>query len=91
MASTNTKQCYATTSPYEESIGYYRAVRRLNHILVSGSTAVDPQSPVSSPQILFPGNAKQQTRVAIEECIQNGFVNKDMLVEIEVDAIADDI
>ncbi|KAJ5819547.1 YjgF/Yer057p/UK114 family [Penicillium riverlandense] len=149
MTSTNPKQCHASTSPYEEIIGYYRAVRRLNHIFVSGTTAVDPQSPASSPQILFPGDAKQQTRVAIEECIkaikavggkgvqdivrvrmfvsrhedceavgegfrdilgkhhpcengqigaaatmivvQNGFINKDMLVEIEVDAIADDI
>lgn len=149
MESTKTKQCHATTSPYEECIGYYRAVRRLNHIFVSGTTAVDPQSPVSSPQILFPGDPKQQTRVAIEECIkaikavggkgvqdivrvrmfvsrhedceavgegfrdilgkhhlcengqigaaatmivvQNGFINKNMLVEIEVDAIADDI
>jgi enamine deaminase RidA (YjgF/YER057c/UK114 family) len=147
--SSQTKRVYATSSPFEEIIGYYRAVRHGQHIFVSGTTAVDPQSTSSAPQILYPGDAKQQTRVALEECIkavkvmggkgaqsvvrvkmfvsrhedcsavgegfreilgkqiegegggqigtaatmivvQNGFINKDMLVEIEVDAIAED-
>ena len=141
------KEFYATSSPFEDIIGYYRAVRHGNHIFVSGTTAVDPHSPASAPQILYPGDAKQQTRVALEECIkaiqalggkgaqsvvrvkmfvsrhedclavgegfrevlgkhlhcdgdgqigaaatmivvQNGFINKDMLVEIEVDGMA---
>ena len=149
LSSPQTKQVYATSSPFEESIGYYRAVRHGKHIFVSGTTAVDPHSPPSAPQILYPDDAKQQTRVALEECIkaiqalggkgaqsvvrvklfvarhedclavgegfremlgkhlqsedggqigtaatmivvQNGFINKDMLVEIEVDGIAED-
>lgn len=147
--SAQTKTVYATSSPFEELIGYYRAVRHGKHIFVSGTTAVDPHSPSSAPQVLYPGDAKQQTRVALEECIravqalggkgaqsivrtkiyvsrhedafavgegfrevlgkhlqcegggqigsaatmiivQNGFVNKDMLVEIEVDGMAED-
>ncbi|KAJ5105374.1 hypothetical protein NUU61_002721 [Penicillium alfredii] len=142
------KTFYSTSSPYEESIGYYRAVRHHNQIFVSGTTAVDPSSSTKAPQILFPGDAKQQTRVALEECIkavqalggkgaqsiarvrmfvshhehcaavgegfkdilgkqnqgendlvgaaatmivvQDGFINKEMLVELEVDAIADE-
>ncbi|RAH51524.1 YjgH family protein [Aspergillus brunneoviolaceus CBS 621.78] len=141
------KQCYATDSPFEDLIGYYRAVRHGQHIFVSGTTSVDPTT--SIPQILFPGDAKQQTRVALQECIKavkamggrgpedivrvkmfvsrredcravgegfkeilgkenasssdtpigaaatmivvhNGFIDPDMLVEIEVDAIAVD-
>ncbi|RAH64119.1 YjgH family protein [Aspergillus aculeatinus CBS 121060] len=141
------KQCYATDSPFEGLIGYYRAVRHGQHIFVSGTTSVDPTT--SIPQILFPDDAKQQTRVALQECIKavkamggrgpedivrvkmfvsrredcravgegfkeilgkenasssdtpigaaatmivvhNGFIDPDMLVEIEVDAIAVD-
>ncbi|CAI7652180.1 unnamed protein product [Penicillium glandicola] len=141
------KTCFATSSPYEEQIGYYRAVRHGNHIFVSGTTAVDPDSPANAPQIMYPGDAKQQTRVALEESIRavkglggqgaenivrvkmfvsrhedceavglgfreilgkhnrgeggvigaaatmivvnGGFINKEMLVEVEVDAIVD--
>lgn len=64
------KQCFATSSPFEEKIGYYRAVRHGQHIFVSGTTAIDPASPSSAPQILYPGDALQQTRVALRECIQ---------------------
>lgn len=139
------KKFYATTSPFEQKIGYYRAIRHGQQIFVSGTTAVDPHSPPSAPQILFPGDARGQTKAALEECIkaiqalggkgpesivrvrmfvgrsedcgavgegfreilgkqnggefgavatmivvQNGFVDENMLVEIEVDAIADD-
>jgi enamine deaminase RidA (YjgF/YER057c/UK114 family) len=148
-SSPQTKKLYATSSPFEEIFGYYRAVRHGKQIFVSGTTAVDPHSPPSAPQILFPGDAKQQTKAALEQCIkaiqalggkgaqsvlrvkmfvgrhedclavgegfrevlgkhlqsedggqigtaatmivvQNGFINKDMLVEIEVDGIAED-
>lgn len=147
MASSSSKplkQFYATSSPFEQQIGYYRAVRHSQQIFVSGTTAVDPQSPPSAPQILFPGDAREQTRVALMECIkavqglggrglesvvrvrmfvgrhedcglvgeafrevlgkdnaggvgaaatmivvQGGFLDERMLVEIEVDAIAD--
>ncbi|KAL6239959.1 hypothetical protein BDW75DRAFT_226687 [Aspergillus navahoensis] len=64
------KQFYSTSSPFEERIGYYRAVRRGQHIFVSGTTAVDPASPARAPQILFPDDARQQTRVALQECIK---------------------
>ncbi|KAL4992636.1 hypothetical protein BDW68DRAFT_184137 [Aspergillus falconensis] len=64
------KQFYATSSPFEERIGYYRAIRRDQHIFVSGTTAVDPASPAHAPQILFPNDARQQTRVALQECIK---------------------
>ncbi|KAL4737339.1 hypothetical protein BDV11DRAFT_206861 [Aspergillus similis] len=61
---------YSTSSPFEERIGYYRAVRHGQHIFVSGTTAVDPASPAHAPQILFPNDARQQTRVALQECIK---------------------
>lgn len=64
------KQFYSTPSPFEERIGYYRAVRHGQQVFVSGTTAVDPASPADAPQILFPGDARQQTRVALEECIK---------------------
>ncbi|KAL4765342.1 uncharacterized protein BDW70DRAFT_147047 [Aspergillus foveolatus] len=64
------KQFYSTSSPFEERIGYYRAVRRGQHIFVSGTTAVDPASPAHAPQILFPDDAHQQTRVALQEIIK---------------------
>ncbi|KAL2859853.1 uncharacterized protein BJX67DRAFT_376001 [Aspergillus lucknowensis] len=60
----------ADTRRRSERIGYYRAVRHGQHIFVSGTTAVDPSSPSHAPQILFPGDARQQTRVALEECIK---------------------
>ncbi|KAL4931138.1 uncharacterized protein BDV17DRAFT_280381 [Aspergillus undulatus] len=64
------KQFYSTSSPFEARIGYYRAVRHGQHIFVSGTTAVDPASPAQAPQILFPDDARQQTRVALRECIK---------------------
>jgi enamine deaminase RidA (YjgF/YER057c/UK114 family) len=140
------KSLYATSSPFEQQIGYYRAVRRGNQIFVAGTTSVDKNSPTSAPQIRYPGDAKNQTRVAFEESIkaiqalggegaqsvvrvkmfvarkdvcgvvgeafreifgkgkgdrelgttatmivvQNGFIDDDMLVEVEVDAVAED-
>lgn len=136
------KQYYSTSSPFEAQVGYYRAVRHGQHILVSGTTAVDPESSPTAPQILFPGDARQQTRVALMESINavkalggtaasivrtrmyvsrhedcpavlagfretlgryeagigttatmvavNGFVDKEMLVEVEMDAIVDE-
>ncbi|KAJ5469208.1 hypothetical protein N7475_006960 [Penicillium sp. IBT 31633x] len=70
MASQPAKTCFATSSPYETKIGYYRAVRRHNQIFVSGTTAVDPSSPTDAPHILHPGDAREQTRVALRECIR---------------------
>ena len=64
------KTFYTTCSPFEQKIGYYRAVRRGKQIFVSGTTAVDRNSSPQAPQILFPGDAKNQTRVAFEESIQ---------------------
>ena len=70
MASGPAKTCFATPSPYEEKIGYYRAIRHGNQIFVSGTTAVDPTSPTNAPRILHPEDAKQQTCVALEESIR---------------------
>ncbi|PWY87137.1 putative L-PSP family endoribonuclease [Aspergillus sclerotioniger CBS 115572] len=64
------KQTYSTTSPYETLIGYHRAIRHGQQIFVSGTTAIDPTSPPACPQILYPGDAKQQTIVALSECIK---------------------
>lgn len=147
MGSGPAKTCFATSSPYEEKIGYYRAVRHGNQIFVSGTTSVDPYSPTNAPQVLHPEDARQQTRVALEESIRaiqglggkgaeeivrvkmfvsrhedceavgqgfseilgkhnrggsgmigaaatmivvnGGFINKEMLVEIEVDAVVE--
>lgn len=69
-SSSSTKQCYATASPFEENIGYYRAVRHGRQIFVSGTTAVDPTSHGDAPQVLYPGDAGQQARVALDECIR---------------------
>ncbi|RMJ24532.1 YjgH family [Aspergillus sp. HF37] len=68
-APNSSKQYYSTASPFETQIGYYRAVRHAQQISVSGTTAVDPQSPATAPQILFPDDARQQARVALAECI----------------------
>ncbi|KAJ5745352.1 Chitin synthase C [Penicillium odoratum] len=64
------KQFYSTASPWEARIGYYRAVRRGNLIWVSGSTSADPNSLLSAAQVRFPGDAKQQTRLVLQEIIE---------------------
>ncbi|KAK2747290.1 hypothetical protein FQN57_002188 [Myotisia sp. PD_48] len=141
------KTFYKTSSPFEQKIGYYRGVRHGQHIFVAGTTAVNPHSASSAPQILHPGDAHKQTLAAFLEClqavealggkqgapaesvvrvrmfvgrhedceavadafthlfggddnsdvgavatmlvVQNGFVNPDMMVEVEVDAMVD--
>ncbi|THW98727.1 hypothetical protein D6D13_10516 [Aureobasidium pullulans] len=65
-----TKQYYATNSPWEEAIGYYRAVRHDENIYISGTTAVDPFSTPSNPRVLHPGDAAAQTRVTIGEIVK---------------------
>ncbi|EER25582.1 Endoribonuclease L-PSP family protein [Coccidioides posadasii C735 delta SOWgp] len=67
---TSSKTFYQTPSPYERRIGYYRGVRHGNHIFISGTTAVDQTSPPSAPQILHPGDAAAQMRVALGECLR---------------------
>ncbi|KAL4921952.1 Endoribonuclease L-PSP/chorismate mutase-like protein [Aspergillus aurantiobrunneus] len=69
-ADTRSRSFYSTPSPFEERIGYYRAVRHGQQIFVSGTTAADPASPAHAPQVLFPDDARQQTRVALLECIK---------------------
>ncbi|EED17178.1 YjgH family protein [Talaromyces stipitatus ATCC 10500] len=54
------KQFYGTNSPWELSIGHYRAVRHGQLIYVSGSTAADPDSSPNAPGVLFPGDARKQ-------------------------------
>ena len=139
------KQVFSTSSPWEAKIGYYRAVRHGSQIFVAGSTAADPNSPPEAPKVRFPGDARKQTILILEEILQaiqavggkgaenvvrckmyvrrkedcsavaagfkeilgkdearkigtvatmvivSGFVDDEMLVEIEVDAIAGDI
>ncbi|KAG9664599.1 YjgH family protein, partial [Aureobasidium melanogenum] len=67
---TANKQYYATKSPWEEKIGYYRAVRRGPFIFVSGTTAVDPSSNTTSPKVLHPDDAKAQALIAFQEIIK---------------------
>ncbi|GAM37754.1 hypothetical protein EIK77_008370 [Talaromyces pinophilus] len=69
MPSLPKKHFYATNSPWELSIGHYRAVRHGQLIYVSGSTAADPNSAPDTPQVLFPGNAQQQARYTLEQII----------------------
>ncbi|KAG9568599.1 YjgH family protein, partial [Aureobasidium melanogenum] len=64
------KQYYATNSPWEAKIGYYRAVRRGPFIFVSGTTAVDSSPDATSPKVLHPGDAKAQALVAFQEIIK---------------------
>lgn len=64
------KQFYSTASPWEARIGYYRAVRHGDLIWVSGTTSADPNSSPSAPQVRFPGDARQQTRLILEEIIE---------------------
>ena len=70
MSSGPPKTYYETSSPYEEKIGYYRAVRHGNQVFVSGTTSVDPRSSATAPLVLYPNDARQQTRAALEECIR---------------------
>ncbi|KAL4878653.1 Endoribonuclease L-PSP/chorismate mutase-like protein [Aspergillus karnatakaensis] len=70
VADTRSRSFHSTASPFEQTIGYYRAVRHGNQVFVSGTTAVDPSSPPSAPQILFPNDARGQARVALQECIR---------------------
>ncbi|KAH0365213.1 YjgH family protein, partial [Aureobasidium melanogenum] len=65
------KQHYATNSPWEAKIGYYRAVRRGPFIFVSGTTAVDPSSNTTSPKILHPGDAKAQAFTTFQEIVKS--------------------
>lgn len=69
MPSLPRKQFYGTNSPWELSIGHYRAVRHGQLIYVSGSTAADPNSAPDTPQVLFPGDARQQARYTFEQII----------------------
>lgn len=67
---TTEKQYYATKSPWEAKIGYYRAVRRGPFIFVSGTTAVDPSSDATDPKVLHPGDAKAQALTTFQEIIK---------------------
>ncbi|KAH8082796.1 YjgF-like protein [Cristinia sonorae] len=40
---------YRTANPYEQSLGYSRAIRRGNYIFVSGTTALDPNTGIITP------------------------------------------
>jgi enamine deaminase RidA (YjgF/YER057c/UK114 family) len=70
MSSRPPKTCYETASPYEKKFGYYRAVRHGNQVFVSGTTSIDPYSPATAPLVLYPNDARQQTRAALQECIK---------------------
>lgn len=65
-----TKQFYATTSPWEENYGHYRAIRVGHQIYISGTTAADPESPPEAPKMLCPGDARGQTRATLNEIIK---------------------
>jgi len=50
---------------WEQEAGYSRAVRRLGHIAVSGTTATGPDG-----RALHPGDTYLQTQVALERAIR---------------------
>jgi len=54
---------FRTANPYEQSFGYSRAVRRGDQIIVSGTTAVDP----NSGELQHPGSAYGQTQAIFAE------------------------
>ena len=56
---------HATGNPYEARFGYSRAVRRGAHILVSGTTSVNP----SSGAVRYPESALLQAQAAFAEII----------------------
>ncbi|KAJ5672838.1 hypothetical protein N7507_001965 [Penicillium longicatenatum] len=64
------KRFFSTASPWEARIGYYRAVRHGDLIWVSGTTSADPNSSPSAPRVRFPGDAKRQACLILEEIIE---------------------
>lgn len=61
------RQEVSSGGPYEDKIGYCRAVRVGPHIFVSGTTATDPAAAAdgSTAAILHPGDAGAQARVVL--------------------------
>jgi isochorismate pyruvate lyase len=54
-------------APWEKQIGYCRAIKKANHIFISGTTALD-----ESKAVFKPGNAYAQTKrclMVIEEAL----------------------
>ena len=69
------KQYYTSANAFEKNYPYYRAVRQGNHIFVSGTTATGsvPNADGGNfaiPQVLFPGDARQQAEYAMKEGIK---------------------
>ena len=60
------KHYYNTANPFEKRFGYHRAVRKGPFILVSGTTALDPNTGL----LQHPGSAELQARAAFEEALR---------------------
>ncbi|MEL6614624.1 MAG: RidA family protein [Bacteroidota bacterium] len=58
------RQRHSTGAPWEPVVGYSRAVRVGDRILVAGTTAVD-----ASGAVVAPGDAYEQTRFAFETAL----------------------
>jgi len=56
---------YATGNPYESQFGYSRAVRKGQHIFVSGTTSIDPET----GHVRHPQSAYLQALVIFEEIV----------------------
>ncbi|KXN92582.1 hypothetical protein AN958_04792 [Leucoagaricus sp. SymC.cos] len=73
---------HRTTNPYESLFGYCRGVRKGPFIFISGTTSTSTHV----------GRALKESLGDIEPAatmvVGAGFVNKDMKVEIEADAVA---
>lgn len=62
LAEANTTR-HRTANPYEQTLGYSRAVRRGSHIFVAGTTALDPVTGVVPPG----SSAYEQALLTLQE------------------------
>jgi enamine deaminase RidA (YjgF/YER057c/UK114 family) len=93
-----TRKLVPSTSPYAPVIGFSRAVRVGNHISVGGTAPIDANG--KTVGIGDPADWKEIAKVRgeyfkdirpVDTVVEvKGFINKEWLLEIEVDAVVDE-